>query len=64
MTKDIYIFDISRCQSVRDIFSMVQDARADIDLTPAEQDEVNLYGCRRASQINAEAAGTQTPRWK
>ena len=63
MTKDIYIFDISRCTSVRDIFSMVSDARADLDLTPAEQVEVELYGERRACQLNTEVAGPQTPRW-
>jgi hypothetical protein len=63
MTKDIYILDISRSTAVQDIFSMVLDAGADRDLTPAEQTEVKLYGDRRMSQLNAEAVGPQTPRW-
>jgi hypothetical protein len=63
MSKDIYIFDISRSTEVADIFSMVEDARADSTLTPADQEEVALYGRRRVSQLNAESVGPQKARW-
>lgn len=63
MTKDIYIFDISRATSASDIHSLILDASADITLTPAEQEEVKLYGNRRFAQLNAQAAPAQKPRW-
>lgn len=63
MSKDIYIFDISRSTSVPDIFSLVQDARADNTLTSEEQQEVALYGRRRVAQLNADAVGPQKSRW-
>lgn len=63
MSKDIYIFDISRCDNVPAIFSIVQDAQADISLGLDEQEEIKLYGDRRMSQLNSAAAGLQKPRW-
>jgi hypothetical protein len=45
------------------LHSIIVDARADIQLSAEEIDEIQQAGCNRYARLNAQAVGAQKARW-
>ena len=64
MTKDIYLFDISRTDSAKLLHHCAELAATDADLTQNERAEIQEAIARKFGRMNAVARGKQKPRWQ
>ena len=62
MSRDIYIFEISRAEDGEAIRSLVADANADDSLFATDKEEIGQAAQSRFAGLNAQCVNTR-PRW-